>query len=152
MTNEERNELKEQLGEVMREIESLKLTLGILNSKKESLQNRISGSKPQLVSTSIEYLFSRFDFKQSEHFCSKATVTKAKKLLLNNGYTDINQLKGKKLSDFFTLCEGIKILAVILAFCRVYDVEMDTNSANCQDNSRLQDIIYLSIIFKNYIF
>lgn len=152
MTNEERNELKEQLDEVMREIEGLNLTLDKLRLKKESLQNRISGSKPQLVSTSIEYLFSRFDFELSEHFCSKATVTKAKNLLLNNGYTDINQLKGKKLSDFFTLCEGIKILSVILAFCRVYDVEMDTNSANCQDNSRLKDIIYLSLIFKNYIF
>ena len=116
MTNKERNELKEQLDEVMREIEGLNLTLDKLRLKKESLQNRISGSKPQLVSTSIEYLFSRFDFELSEHFCSKATVTKAKHLLLDNGYTDLNQLKGKKLSDFFTLCEGIKILSVILAF------------------------------------
>jgi len=151
MTKEEYIELKDQLCDVMIEIENTKDTLNKLYRKKEILQNKINGIEGYPLSTSIEYLFSRFDFEQSEHDCSKATVTKAKKLLLNSGYTDIRQLEGKKFSEFLGLCEGTKQLAVILSFCNKCNVKIDIGSASFQEDERIESIKYEAIRYMRYI-
>ena len=152
MTKEEYTELKEQLNEVMIKIEGLKDNLNMLYREKKTLQDKIAGYEGYLLSTNIEYLFSRFDFERSEHYCSRATVTKAKKLLMNNGYTDLRQLEGKKFAEFLELCEGTKVLAVVLAYCYKCNVKMDMRSESVQKNQRMEDIKYMAILFMDYIF
>ena len=152
MTKEEYTELKEQLSEVMMKIEGLKDNLNMLYREKKTLQDKIAGYEGCPLSTNIEYLFSRFDFERSEHYCSRATVTKAKKLLLNNGYTDLRQLEGKKFTEFLELCEGTKVLAVILAYCYKCDVKMDMRSESLQKNQRVEGIKHIARWFMDYIF
>lgn len=152
MTKEEYTELKEQLNEVMIKIEGLKDNLNVLYRGKKTLQDKIAGYEGYPLSTNIEYIFSRFDFERSELFCSKATVTKAKKLLTNCGYTDLKQLEGKKLAEFLELCDGTKVLAVILAYCYKCNVKMDMRSESLQKNQRIEGIKYEAMIFMNYIF
>ena len=151
MTKEEYTELKEQLNEVMIEIEGLKDNLNMLYRKKKTLQDQIACYEGYPLSTNIEYLFSRFDFEQSEHYCSKATVTKAKKLLMNSGYTDLKQLEGKKFADFLEICEGTKQLAVILSYCYKCNVKINMESASFQKKQRMESIKYEAIMYMDYI-
>ncbi len=153
MTTEEYEELKEELSEVLRKIEVLKSELNILYREKKRLKDMITGHEGKPLNTTIEYLFSRFDDERSneEGLCAKATVTKAKKLLLNSEYTDLKQLEGKKFTDFFGLCEGTKVLAVILAYCIKCDVKMDMGSTSRQDEDRIQGIKYEAIWYTEFI-
>ena len=151
MTKEELNELKEKLNEVMIEIEELKNNLNMLYRKKKVLQDKIACCEVKPVSTNIEYLLSRFDFEESEHYCSKATVTKAKKLLKESGYTDLRQLEGIRFAKFLELCDGTKQLAVILAYCYKCDVKMDMSSSSRQEAERMESIKYIAIKFMSYI-
>ena len=151
MTKEEYIELKEQLGEVMMKIEGLKHNLNMLYREKKTLEDKIVGYEGCPLSTNIEYLFSRFDLERSEHYCSRATVTKAKKLLLNNGYTDLRQLEGKRFAEFMELCDGTKLMAVILAYCYKCNVKMDMRNASPQKNQRMESIKYEAIWFMDYI-
>lgn len=151
MTKEEYTELKERLNEVLIEIEGLKNNLKVLCQKKKTLQDKIAWYEESPLSTNIEYLFSRFDFEQSEHYCSKTTVTKAKKLLLKNGYTDLRQLEGKKFEEFLELTDGTKQLAVILAYCYKCNVKMNMESENLQKNARMESVKYVAIGFMDYV-
>lgn len=153
MTTEEYEELKEELNEVLRKIEVLKGELNPLYREKKRLQDLITGHEGKPVNTTIEYLFSRFDDERSREqlCCAKSTVTRAKKLLLESGYTDLKQLEGKKFTDFFGLCEGTKVLAVILAYCIKCDVKMDMGSTSRQDEDRIQGIKYEAIWYTEFI-
>lgn len=151
MTKEEYTDLKDELTEVLIEIEGLKENLNILYRKKNVLMDRIAGYEASPSSTNIEYLCSRFDFELSDHWCSRATVTKAKKMLLDCGYTDLKQLEGKKFSDFFDLCDGTKQLGIVLAFCNKCNVKMNMESTSREIYERMKNVKDTAIRFMNYI-
>lgn len=153
MTTEEYEELKEELSEVLRKIEVLKGELNSLYREKKRLQDIITGHEGKPLNTTIEYLFSRYDCEASREqlCCAKSTVTRAKKLLLDSGYTDLKQLEGKKFTDFFGLCDGIKVLAVILAYCIKCDVKMNMGSTSRQDEDQIRSIKYEAIRYTKFI-
>lgn len=150
MTKDEYNELKEQLTDVLIEIEDAKNRLDMLYREKKALQDKLDGNEDDPLSTNIEYLFSRFDLERSKTYCGKATLTKAKNLLHSMGYTDLKQLEGKKFEEFFDLCTGTKQLAVILSYCYKCKVNVDLESVSLKDG-RMESIKYGAIRYMEYI-